>query len=144
MNILFLSIVHKENIESPGIYTDLLRQFRDNGHNVYIMSPYERRTGKSTEYLEENGVHMLSVKIGNITKCGLIEKGISTIMIEQKYLKAIKKYFKNIKFDLILYPTPPITLVGVVEQIKKTKVDNYFGIICEKENYAIKNIVFGV
>ena len=32
----------------------------------------------------------------------------------------------------------------IVEQIKKTKVDNYFGIICEKENYAIKNIVFGV
>ena len=79
----------------PGIYTDLLRQFRDNGHNVYIASPYEKRTGKKTEYQEENGVHMLHVSIGNITKCGIIEKGISTVTIELKYLEAIKKYFKK-------------------------------------------------
>ena len=119
MNVLFLTIVHKENIESHGIYTDLLRQFRDNGHNVYIASPYEKRIGKKTEYQKGNGVHMLHVSIGNITKCGVIEKGISTITIERKYLKAIKTYFKDVQFDLVLYPTPPITLVNVVKYIKK-------------------------
>lgn len=62
---------------------------------------------------------MLYVRIGNITKCGRIEKGISTLMIEQNYLRAIQTYFPDVRFDLILYSTPPITLAGVVEKIKK-------------------------
>ena len=40
-------------------------------------------------------------------------------MIESQFLNAIKKYFADIKFDLILYPTPPITFVKVVEYVKK-------------------------
>jgi len=39
MNILFLSIVRLNNIEDKGIYTDLLRQFKDNGH-------FKRYSGK--------------------------------------------------------------------------------------------------
>jgi len=119
MNVLFLTIGRFDSIETHSIYPDLLRQFRDNGHSVYIMSPYEKRSGKKTEYRIENGAHMLYVSIGNITKCGRMEKGISTIKIERQYLKAIKSYFQDIRFDLVLYSTPPITLVGVVEYIKK-------------------------
>lgn len=119
MNILFLSISHKDSIENRGIYTDLLRQFRDNGHCVYMVSPYEKRIGKQTEYRQEHDVHNLHVRTGNITKCGKIEKGISMLRIEQQYLNAIKKNFPGVHFDLVLYPTPPITLVGVVQYIKK-------------------------
>ena len=32
---------------------------------------------------------------------------------------AIKKYFADVKFDLVLYSTPPITFAGVVSYIKK-------------------------
>lgn len=119
MNVLFLSLVRKNSIEEPGIYTDLLRQFRDNGHDVYIVSPYEKRLGKKTECYKENGANMLYVRIGNITKCGKIEKGFSTLRVERQYLEAIKKHFPNITFDLVMYSTPPITLVGVVDYIKK-------------------------
>lgn len=119
MNILFLTIGRMESIESHAIYPDLLRQFRDNGHNIYIVAPREKRSGLPTERLEDHGAHMLYVSIGNITKCGRIEKGISTLMIESRYLKAIKTHFSDIHFDLVLYSTPPITLVGVVEYIKK-------------------------
>lgn len=119
MNILFLTIGRMASIESHGIYPDLLREFRNNGHDVYIASPREKRTGLPTELIEDHGAHVLHVRIGNITKCGLFEKGISTLQIERQYLKAIKKYFPNVRFDLIIYTTPPITLVGVVEHIKK-------------------------
>lgn len=119
MNILFLSIVHKDGIESRGIYTDLLRQFRDHGHSVYIVSPREARTGKHTEYKVHDSAHMLHVRIGNITKCGLIEKGLSMLRIERQYLNAINRFFANTHFDLILYSTPPITLAGVVRSLKK-------------------------
>ena len=43
----------------------------------------------------DNGVHMLHVKIGNITKCSIIEKGISTVLIESQFIiKILTTYFK--------------------------------------------------
>ncbi|KKB40911.1 glycosyltransferase family 4 protein [Bacillus thermotolerans] len=119
MNILFLSIGRLNNIEDRGIYTDLLREFRDNGHKVYVVSARERRLSEPTEYTNENGVYFLRVKIGNITKTGVIEKGISTVMIENLFLKAIKKYIKDVKFDLVIYSTPPITFEKVINYVKK-------------------------
>lgn len=118
MNILFLSIGRLNSINDKGLYTDLLRQFRDNGHNVYVVSPRERRLNLLTEYIEENGVNFLKVKIGNIKKTNIIEKGISTIRIESLFLKAIKKYLSDIKFELVIYTTPPITFEKVIRYIK--------------------------
>ena len=119
MNILFLTLGRLNNIEDHAMYPDLLRKFRDCGHTIYSVSPYERRIGRNTECRNENGLHALRVKVGNITKCGMIEKGISTILIEYQFKKAIKRYFANVKFDLVLYSTPPITFVKVIEYIKK-------------------------
>ncbi|MED4689077.1 glycosyltransferase family 4 protein [Peribacillus frigoritolerans] len=119
MNILFLSIGRLNNIEDRGLYTDLLRQFRDNGHKVCVVSPREKRLKKPTEYVKENGVQFLRVRIGNITKTNLIEKGISTLMIESIFLRAIKKYLKDIKFDIVIYTTPPITFEKVIRYVKK-------------------------
>lgn len=118
MNILFLSIGRLNNIEDRGLYTDLLRKFRDEGNNLFIVSPREKRVNKPTEFSHENGVKFLRVKIGNITKTNLIEKGISTLRIEGLFLKAIKKYLNNVKFDLVIYSTPPITFEKVLRYIK--------------------------
>lgn len=119
MNILFLSIGRLNNIEDRGIYTDLLRYFRDQGHKIYVVCPRERRLNKPTEYVNENEVQFLRVRIGNITKTNVIEKGISTLMIESLFLKAVKKYVSDIKFDLVIYSTPPITFGKVIRYIKK-------------------------
>ena len=119
MNILFLTIGRMESIEQHAIYPDLLRTFRNNGHNIYTISPYEKRVGRETELIEENGVHYLYVKIGNLTECNVIEKGISTLLIEKQFKDAICKYFSNVKFDLVLYSTPPITLCNAIEYVKK-------------------------
>lgn len=119
MNILFLTIGRMQSIETHGIYPDLLRSFRDQGHKIYTVSPYEKRTGLKTELVDENGTQMLHVSIGNITKCNIIEKGISTLQIESKFRSAIKKYFKGVKFDLVMYSTPPITFAKVIKYIKK-------------------------
>lgn len=119
MKVLFLTIGRMSNIEDHSIYQDLLRCFRDHEHDVYTVSTREKRLGLPTEFCEENGTHALRVRIGNITQCSLIEKGISTVLIGRQYKAAIQKYLSNIKFDLILYSTPPITLVSVVKHIKK-------------------------
>ena len=119
MNILFLTIGRMESIEQHSIYPDLLRSFRNNGHTIYTVSPYEKRVGRETEIIEKNGVHYLYVKIGNLTKCNVIEKGISTLLIEKQFKDAIGKFFSNVKFDLVLYSTPPITLCNAIEYVKK-------------------------
>ena len=118
MNVLLLSIGNLKDVNQHEIYTDLLREFRNNGHSVYAVSTYEKRVNKNTEFKNEHGINMLRVKIGNITKCGIIEKGFSTITLQSKFKKAIKKYLSDVTFDLVLYSTPPITLCNVVEFVK--------------------------
>ncbi len=117
MNIIFLTLLDFKSYSEHNIYCDILREFIKNGHEVYCVSPSERRTGIKT-HLEENG-HLLKLRIGDTQKTNIIKKGISTLMIEPQFVQAIRKYFSHVKFDLVLYSTPPITLVGAVEFIKK-------------------------
>lgn len=119
MNIIFLTLVEINSVEERGIYQDLLRKFRDEDHNVTIVTPVERRKGISTNFKKKDGVSILQVKTFNIQKTNIVEKGIGTLAIEYQYLSAIKKNLNNIKFDLVLYSTPPITFGKVIEFIKK-------------------------
>lgn len=75
--------------------------------------------GTDTHIIEEENATILRLRIGNTQKTGIIEKGISTVMIEPTFKNAIEKYFANVKFDLVLYSTPPITLVSAIEYVKK-------------------------
>lgn len=119
MNVLFLTMSKMLTIEQRGIYTDLMRKFRSEGHTLYIVSPTERRDGCETQLIEQEGVHILSVKTLNVQKTNVVEKGIGQLSIEYLYKKAIKKYCKGVKFDLILYSTPPITFPNVIKYVKK-------------------------
>lgn len=114
MNVIFLTISRIREIKSRGIYADLMRKFRDEGHNVYIVTPYERQFALTTSLSEADGVHILGVRTFNIQKTNVVEKGIGTVLLESQYIKAIKKYLNGISFDLILYSTPPITFTNVV------------------------------
>lgn len=120
MNVLFMTIGKMDDIEEHTIYCDLLRYFRDAGHSVYTISPYEKRTGLQTAYEEKNGIHMLHVRTGNVTgMVSLIEKGLAQLSIEPIFIKAIKKYYSNVKFDLVMYSTPPITFCNAIEYVKR-------------------------
>lgn len=118
MNIIFLTLARFTCINERGIYYDLMRKFRDEGHNVYVVNPCERKLGLNTCLVESEDVHILNVKTLNIQKTNIIEKGIGTLLLESQYKKAIKKYLGNVKFDLITYSTPPITFTNVIKYLK--------------------------
>jgi glycosyltransferase involved in cell wall biosynthesis len=118
VNILFLTLVWPEDNEH-NIYTDLMEEFRDANHSVYVVAARERRVGKPSECSMENGIRILRVKCGNIQKTNPLEKGISSFLLGYQMLAAIKKHYSNIRFDLIIYSTPPITLAGAIETLKK-------------------------
>ena len=119
MNIIFLTLVRIANIEERGIYQDLMRKFRDSGHNVYIVTATERRLGQETSLVANHGVQILNVKTLNIQKTNIVEKGIGTLLIESQFKAAIKKFLGDVKFDLITYSTPPITFTNVVKYLKR-------------------------
>lgn len=119
MNILFLTIGRFAKMEDHGIYNDLLRAFMKNGHTVYSVSAYEKRYGLPTTLEKGENYFSLHVKTGNLTESGTIEKGLAMLSLGSRYKKAADKYFSGVKFDLILYSTPPITLAGAVKTLKK-------------------------
>jgi len=119
MNILFLTIARISDINGRGIYTDLMRKFRNEGHQVYIVTPFERKCNLPTSLSIQDGIHILGVKTLNIQKTNIVEKGLGTITIESLFYRAIQKYFKDVYFDLILYSTPPITFSNIVRKLKK-------------------------
>lgn len=120
MNVLFLTMGSFDSIEAHSIYADLLRCFRDYGHEVYVISPNEKKTGLKTELITGKGSHVLHLRTGNVTGVSnVISKGIAQVSIESTYIQGIKKYFSNVRFDLVLYSTPPITLEKAVAYVKK-------------------------
>ena len=119
MKILFATISAVPNIGEHTISLDLLRELQSKGHEIYILCALERREKMQTYLAEEMNCQILRVKIGNNKKANLIEKGITTLMLPQIYIAAIKKFFSDVKFDLVLYPTPPVTHAKTAAFIKK-------------------------
>lgn len=117
MNILFLSTANYYSIESKTMYMDLLRQFRNDGADIYVLSA--NPNSDELIRIEEENCIIYKVPIGSLQKASIIKKGLNTISVEKKYIKIIKQCLKDVRFELILYPTPPITLCGVVEYVKK-------------------------
>jgi glycosyltransferase involved in cell wall biosynthesis len=118
-NILFLTAVRITDPEEKGIYTDLLRKFRDEGHSVYVVCPEERRFGGKTRLNTLSNINVLYVKSLNLQKTSLLEKGLSTVLLSWQLFKTIKKYFETIKFDVVLYSTPPITYNKAINYLKR-------------------------
>lgn len=119
MQILFLTLMKIHSPADEGIYMDLMKCFADNGHKLYIVTPLEKKDEADEEVIEAGNLKILRCKTGNLFGVGMVEKGISQTLLPFKYMKAIESHFKGIKFDLILYSTPPISLAGIVEKIKK-------------------------
>lgn len=115
MNILFLTLVFSE---SRGIYTDLMKEMKARGNEVYVVTPIEKKYGQETSLTDIDGLNVLKVKTGNLQKVNKIEKGISTLMLEKQLIKAIDEYLGDVKFDLIVYSTPPITFSKAVNHVK--------------------------
>lgn len=122
MNIVFLTMSHITDISQRGIYTDLMRKFRNEGHSVYIVTPHERSLGLPTELKSLDNIYILGVKTLNLQKTNFIEKGVGQVLVEGQYKRAIKKYFNGTRFDLILYSTPPITFPNVIKFLKRNNL----------------------
>ena len=120
MNILFISLGSIRSLEGSSVHLDVLKRLAQD-HNVYVVCKRERRDGKHRpiEISVEQGVTVMRVRTGNVTKVGLLEKGIATLLIERQFKRAIEKYYDDVVFDLVLYTTPPTGFVNAIKYVKE-------------------------
>ena len=120
MNILFLFLRHSENPTDSTLTKDISDEFHKQGHNVKVVTLLEKKYNKETQLKVENGYSVLRVKTGNyFDSPGKIEKGITALTMPKNLEKAIKKYFKNEKFDLIYTHTPFISNAKLINNLKR-------------------------
>ena len=117
MKVLFTLLKTPANLENAdGMYLDLLIEFVKAGHDITIIGG----SSSKTRLFKEKGMRVLSVKSLPIVGVkNLIIKGIGMATLPWFFKKAYNKYFQKEKFDWIVMPTPPITLIDVVKYIKK-------------------------
>lgn len=114
MNILFMSLGEFDNLKGSSVHIDVIKRFAVN-HNVWLVCKNEE---KRTKLAEEEGIHVLRVHTGKLKNIGLVKKGLSTVMIEPQFRRAIRFYLNDITFELIIYTTPPITFANIVKELK--------------------------
>ncbi|WP_347723253.1 glycosyltransferase family 4 protein [Lysinibacillus capsici] len=142
MNVLFLTLLDFSDLKEKGIYTDLMKEFVDNNHNVYIISPIEKRKNVATKIIKKDNYQILKLQIGNVQKTNMVEKGISTLLLENEFVKGIKQYFSKVKFDLVIYSTPPITLRKAVDFVKRR--DNAVSYLLLKDIFPQNAVDLGI
>jgi len=95
-----------------------MRRFILSGHNVYVTSPIERCFKGQTNLTKLGSFNILKVRTLNIQKTSIIEKTLSFLLIERLFRKAVMKFLSDVKFDMVLYSTPPITFERVIKYVK--------------------------
>src|SRR5664280_2860806 len=106
-------MLNLSDLNNPsGMYSDLITEFIDKGHSVY---PVAAGSNLTTSLLSnENGINVIRVKTFPLFNVNIVRKGLANLLLPLQYKRAIKKYLKNIDPELIVMPTPPIILIGVV------------------------------
>lgn len=125
MNILFLTLYKIRDLKQEDLYSELMNIFRAHGHKVHIASPVEKKENINPFHRTGNNYELLGVPIGNYFSVGSIEKGLTLLSLENSYLNAIKRFWGNVHFDLLLYSTPPITFNHIIRHFKRLGVPTY-------------------
>ncbi|PWU67167.1 glycosyltransferase family 4 protein [Gracilibacillus dipsosauri] len=123
MNVLFLMLNYPFDKKREHMYKDLSRKFAEEGHNVYVAALLENKNGNETFVQREKNHQILWIKAGNYFEVNKFRKGLTAFFLPFYFNNAIDQHFKDIYFDLVIYPTPAITLYYTVKKLKK-KHDN--------------------
>jgi len=116
--ILFISQGFPDIKKTTHLYTDLMHEFLQQGHDVIVMAPFEEE-GKNLVLVNESGMNIIRVPIFGLYGKNKVIKGLSNILLPLQYKRALKKLKIKLDFDLIIMPTPPITLYNLAHWIKK-------------------------
>lgn len=128
MKILFLMLGLPPEGKSGGMYADLAEEFVKNGHELTVMAPDLNHS--SCFMSQERGMRVVRVASKETQGVpNMFKKGIALATLAYYFKKGYKKFLRNEKFDWIFMPTPPISLSGFAEYVKKRTGAKYYIIL---------------
>ncbi len=116
MRVLFL--FQTFSFKSSTIYLDLLREMQERGHKVTVIAG-TTDPDCSGGIQEIEGMEVLFLRLPNQFGAGKLKKGLIQLLIGPMMKSLIRWELWNRKFDVVAYPTPPVTLAPVVEKCHK-------------------------
>jgi len=120
MNVLFLTIGDFNDLKAGSVHIDVVKKIAEHGHKVYVACANPASCGDDVTIEQAEGISILRIKTRPVKKnTNLIEKGLATVLLEKTYINAIKKVLCDVRFDLVLYHTPPVTFEKVVRFVKR-------------------------
>ncbi len=117
MNVLFLMQTYININVADAMYNSLVSEFIFYGHQVTVVASNEGHG--STILTTEGKAEVLRVRTLPFMNIPNFVKGLANILLPLHYRLAIRQHLKNRTYDLIVTPTPPITLTSLAKQCKK-------------------------
>lgn len=117
MRVLYLGLAVPDMNEYHNMFTDMMVEFKKSGHEIVIVGPTvdDAKIGLQIE----DDIQVLRVPTMKLFGVGKFQKGLANILLPYQYKKALRKSGIDLNFDLVMMPTPPITLVSAASWIKK-------------------------
>ncbi len=119
MNVLFLMVAFPDLATGANLYGDLAVEFAARGHQVRVAALLERKRGGVTHEETVQGVKVLWVRSGDLFDVSFVRKGLTLLRLENDFRRALRRAWPDVRFDLVVTPTPPITFVGLLEDLKR-------------------------
>lgn len=117
MRIVFLGLAIN-HLESQGnLFSELITEFHNHGHDIVVVAPSYDEFEPGIK--KEGGITVLRVPTLELFGGSKLHKGLATLLLPYQYKRALKKAEINLNFDLVMMPTPPITLVNVASWLKR-------------------------
>lgn len=117
MKILYLGLGFPDMDSSQNMFTELVQEFHRNGHHIDVVAPVREEHRKGLQI--EAGINVIRVPTMKLFNVGLLQKGIANVLLPFQYKKALKKSGVALNYDVVIMPTPPITLTILAKWFKK-------------------------
>lgn len=126
MRIIFLTIsLPSLSKDGGGLYADMIQELAHRGHDMTVIAP-ALASQKTGVYLE-GGIKVLRVKTGQMVgNIPTYKKIINVLSMNPRYKRAYRKHLWTEVYDWIIMPTPPSSLIDVVEYIVKHTGAKYY------------------
>lgn len=125
MNIVCLFLSFNGIGNDRGMYGDLVCEIANRGHKVYVIAASKNNRSCIESLGNINICWVNSIRLLNV---GFATKAVANLLLPFLFLKASKSFLPE-KVDLVVSPTPPITLTGVIGKIKKKRGAKFYLIL---------------
>lgn len=131
-NILMLQVVFPNLEKEHNLYSDLAEEFAKKGHNVHVVTIHDQldKIDNVQKYSlqVQRGVNILRVKTPTkYFNTNFVEKGITVELMPHYFNMAIKKYWDNVDFDLVVSVSMVTGFYKIIQKLKKknSKIRTY-------------------